>query len=229
MTVTTRPGTTAQPGNTFTVSGDTDRRAALRRMRIIATGLLVLAALIFVLTLNRDPYSLLGYLNAAAEAAMIGGLADWFAVTALFRHPLAIPIPHTAIIPRKKDGLGRALQTFVTDNFLVPEVFQTRLRNAKIGHRLGEWLSDPQHRARILDEVTKLGGAGAGPDPRRGRAQPDRGNHPAPPAAQGEHEPGLRGGLPRGHRRRQGAHRWSIWSSASSTPGWSATRRSSPT
>lgn len=161
MTVTTQRGTTP-PTTSFTISGDVERRAGLRRMRIIATGLLVLAALIFVLTLNQDPYGLLGYVNAAAEAAMIGGLADWFAVTALFRHPLGIPIPHTAIIPRKKDGLGRALQTFVTDNFLVPEVFQGRLRNAKIGHRLAEWLEDPAHRERVLDEVTKLGGTGLG-------------------------------------------------------------------
>ena len=83
-----------------------------------------------------------GYVGAAGEAGMVGALADWFAVTALFKHPFGIPIPHTAIIKRKKDQLGEGLGTFVRENFLSPQVVETKLRDAQIPSRLGKWLSD---------------------------------------------------------------------------------------
>ena len=98
------------------------RRAELRKHKTIATGLLVLATLIYVtmrwLEYQGNPGAWIGYVRAASEAGMVGALADWFAVTALFRHPLHIPIPHTAIIKRKKDQVGHALSEFVGENFL---------------------------------------------------------------------------------------------------------------
>ncbi len=130
------------------------RRAALRRMKGVAGGLLVLAAAVFVVCVTvGDGHGAWGYLQAAAEAAMVGGLADWFAVTALFRHPLGIPVPHTAIIPRKKDQIGESLGSFVQQNFLTSSVVGERLAAAEIPRRLGEWLADPAHAARVADEA----------------------------------------------------------------------------
>jgi uncharacterized membrane-anchored protein YjiN (DUF445 family) len=90
--------------------------------------------------------------RAAAEAGMVGALADWFAVTALFRHPLGIPIPHTAIIKRKKDQLGEGLGTFVRENFMSPQVIETKVRDAQVAGRLGKWLSDRSHAERVASE-----------------------------------------------------------------------------
>src|SRR4051794_7587596 len=97
-------------------AADAVRRAALRRMRTVALALLVLAAVIYLVTLGQD--GALGFVNAGAEASMVGAIADWFAVTALFRHPLGLPVPHTALIPRRKDELGQGLEQFVGENFL---------------------------------------------------------------------------------------------------------------
>ena len=87
------------------------RRRGLRRMRTLAVSLLLFAAVVFALT--RDQVGFLGFVNAGAEASMVGAIADWFAVTALFKHPLGLPVPHTALIPRRKDELGRSLEEFV--------------------------------------------------------------------------------------------------------------------
>jgi len=127
----------------------------LRRMKLVATAFLVAAALLFVLarTQHSDP-EWWGYVEAFAEAAMVGALADWFAVTALFRHPLGIPIPHTAIIPRRKDQIASSLGTFVESNFMSHEVIHERLRSAHIGQRLGEWLAQPDHAARAAVAVS---------------------------------------------------------------------------
>jgi uncharacterized membrane-anchored protein YjiN (DUF445 family) len=97
-----------------------------------------------------------GYVGAAGEAGMVGALADWFAVTALFKHPLGIPIPHTAIIKRKKDQLGEGLGTFVRENFLSPQVVETKLRDAQIPGRLGKWLSDTTHAQRVAAETATV-------------------------------------------------------------------------
>ncbi|MCW2831777.1 MAG: hypothetical protein JWP31_2469, partial [Aeromicrobium sp.] len=91
--------------------GDQRRLTALRRMRALALSLLVLAAVVYAFTRDQDGW--VGYVNAGAEAAMVGAIADWFAVTALFRHPLGLPIPHTAIIPTRKDAIGSSLSEFV--------------------------------------------------------------------------------------------------------------------
>ena len=87
---------------------------------------------------------------------MVGALADWFAVTALFKHPLGIPIPHTAIIKRKKDQLGEGLGSFVRENFMSPEVVETKLRDAEVAGRLGKWLSEPAHAERVAAEASTV-------------------------------------------------------------------------
>lgn len=133
---------------------EVERAAALRRMKLVATGLLVLAALVFVAARAVDDQpTWLGYVQAFAEAAMVGALADWFAVTALFRHPLGVPIPHTAIIPKRKDQIGESLGEFVEGNFLTREVLDERLGEAQIAARLGRWLDDREH----LERATEAG------------------------------------------------------------------------
>ena len=119
------------------------------------------AAIVYAVTLRHET-GWLGYVNAGAEAAMIGALADWFAVTALFRHPLGLPVPHTAIIPKRKNEIGRNLQDFVTENFLTDEIARERLAAARVGERLGVWLGAPAHRQRVMSEVVRVARAGLG-------------------------------------------------------------------
>ena len=113
-------------------------------MKRVATGLLVVMAALFAACRALEPrYPWLSFVKAFAEAAMVGGLADWFAVTALFRHPLGLPIPHTAIIPRNKDRIGEALATFIRDNFLIPSVVARRMRNIDVAGAVGRFLKTP--------------------------------------------------------------------------------------
>ena len=113
-------------------------------MKAVATGLLVAMAGVFVAARAFEPqYPWLSYVKSFAEAAMVGGLADWFAVTALFRHPLGLPIPHTAIIPRNKDRIGEALANFLRENFLIPAVVARRMRNIDIAGAAGRFLQTP--------------------------------------------------------------------------------------
>lgn len=115
-----------------------------RGMKIVATGLLVvMAATYFTTRAYVDDYPWVGFVKAFAEAAMVGGLADWFAVTALFRHPLGLPIPHTAIIPRNKDRIGETLATFIRDNFLVARVVARRMRGIDLAGAAGRFLRTP--------------------------------------------------------------------------------------
>jgi uncharacterized membrane-anchored protein YjiN (DUF445 family) len=114
-------------------------------MKAAATGLLVVMAAIFIVARQFEhAYPFIGYVKAFAEAAMVGGLADWFAVTALFRHPLGLPIPHTAIIPRNKDRIGEALASFLQQNFLVAPVVARRMRNIDVSGAVGRFLQAPQ-------------------------------------------------------------------------------------
>jgi len=113
-------------------------------MKVAATGLLVVMAGVFVAARALEPqYPWLGYVKAFSEAAMVGGLADWFAVTALFRHPLGIPIPHTAIIPRNKDRIGEALARFLQENFLIPGVVARRMQKLDVAGTAGRFLQTP--------------------------------------------------------------------------------------
>jgi uncharacterized membrane-anchored protein YjiN (DUF445 family) len=133
---------------------DLRRRRGLQRMRGVALSLLVLAAVVFLLTIEED--GAMGFVNAAAEAAMVGALADWFAVTALFRHPLGLPIPHTAIIPTRKDALGQSLQEFVTEHFLVEDVVRQKVADAEVSYRAGRWLAEERHAGRVVDESSRV-------------------------------------------------------------------------
>ena len=141
---------------------DEQRRRGLRRMRTLAVSLLILAAVIFLATLRLPHDGIWGFVNAGAEGAMVGALADWFAVTALFRHPLGLPIPHTAIIPKRKNEIGRNLQSFVTENFLTEEIARERLAAARVADRIGTWLGDPGNRHRAMVEVVRVSRAGLG-------------------------------------------------------------------
>jgi uncharacterized membrane-anchored protein YjiN (DUF445 family) len=151
----------ADLGDMFAVdaSADAERRRQLRRMKLLALGFLVGATALFLVCrwaqANEAP-AWVGYVGAAAEAGMVGALADWFAVTALFTHPLGIPIPHTAIIKRKKDQLGEGLGTFVRENFLSPQVVETKLRDAQVASRLGKWLCDYSHATRVASEASNV-------------------------------------------------------------------------
>ncbi len=123
-------------------------------MRWIATGLLLAMAALFMATrllLPRFPW--LALVNAFAEAGMIGGLADWFAVTALFRHPLGLSIPHTAIVPSRKNEIGRALAGFIREHFLVREAVERRLNQVNLAERVGEWLGRPDNARRVSGDV----------------------------------------------------------------------------
>lgn len=136
---------------------DLARRDSLRRMKALATSLLIIAALVFVVAkINEENGTWVGYIRAVAEAAMVGAIADWFAVTALFRHPLGLPIPHTAIIPKRKDDIGKSLGDFVESNFLTADVIDQRLRGAEIGRRAGEWLADGAHAQRAAGAMSDV-------------------------------------------------------------------------
>jgi uncharacterized membrane-anchored protein YjiN (DUF445 family) len=139
---------------------DAQRRVGLRRMKIVALSFLIGATCVFLVCRWAQAHTgigaWVGYVGAAAEAGMVGALADWFAVTALFRHPLGIPIPHTAIIKRKKDQLGEGLGTFVRENFLSPAVVETKLRDAQVPGRLGKWMSEPAHAERVASEAATV-------------------------------------------------------------------------
>ncbi|MER5359588.1 DUF445 domain-containing protein [Streptomyces sp. NPDC002785] len=144
-------------------AADEEKRRGVRRMKTTATGLLLLVALVYVLATwakNAGVGGWPGFVAAAAEAGMVGALADWFAVTALFKRPLGLPIPHTAIIPSKKDQLGASLGAFVGENFLSGDVVRSRIHALGIGGRLGAWLAEPVHADRVTAELsTALRGA----------------------------------------------------------------------
>ena len=126
-------------------------------MKTIATGTLVVMAGVFALaTALADRHPAWGFVRAFAEAAMVGGLADWFAVTALFRHPLGLPIPHTAIIPKNKDRIGDALASFLRANFLTPSVVARRMRRIDVAGAAGRFLQAPPQGGRMREGASRL-------------------------------------------------------------------------
>ncbi|SDI62477.1 Uncharacterized membrane-anchored protein YjiN, DUF445 family [Arthrobacter subterraneus] len=136
---------------------DTERAAGLKRMKAVATGLLALMAVIFLFAFAlQDEYPWLQYVRAAAEGGMVGALADWFAVTALFKYPMGLKIPHTAIIPRKKDQIGASLGQFVEENFLSESVVQEKLSSLGLAQRAGSWLARPEGADRVAVEGAAL-------------------------------------------------------------------------
>jgi uncharacterized membrane-anchored protein YjiN (DUF445 family) len=138
---------------------DTDKLRDLRRMKRIPVLLLVLMALLFAVTLHH-PAAWAGWLHAFAEAGMVGALADWFAVVALFRHPLGLPIPHTAIIPNRKNDIGDSMARFVAEHFLEPDVVRRKLRSTNLVVLIVDWLKSEKGRKSVQDlAVTALGWA----------------------------------------------------------------------
>lgn len=135
---------------------DRERSSELRRARRRATALLVAVGAVFVSTFWMGDATWVGFLRTTAEASVIGGLADWFAVTALFRHPLGIPIPHTAIIPRSKTGLARSLGQFVEHNFLSPDQFLERVEALQPVQRLGEWLIEEANAGSAANQLSRI-------------------------------------------------------------------------
>ncbi|KUH36783.1 MULTISPECIES: DUF445 domain-containing protein [Streptomyces] len=162
-TPTARAARTAGAAGFAYTAEDEERRRGVRRMKAAATALLFLVAVVYALATWAEASGVTGwpgYVAAAAEAGMVGALADWFAVTALFRRPMGLPIPHTAIIPTKKDQLGESLGTFVGENFLSADVVRVRLRALDVAARLGTWMAEPAHVDRVTAELaTALRGA----------------------------------------------------------------------
>lgn len=138
----------------LTDDSEQSQRRQLQRMKMVAFALLLLAAVIFIVARGfESDYGWVGYVRATAEAAMVGAFADWFAVTALFKHPMGIPIPHTAIIPNRKDEIGEGLGEFVQSNFLTGEVVAEKLATVEMSRRLGEWLREPDNARSVVSEV----------------------------------------------------------------------------
>jgi uncharacterized membrane-anchored protein YjiN (DUF445 family) len=137
---------------------DPERARDLTRMKRLATGLFLAAAAVFLacVLLGEDAGAWVGYVRATAEASMVGALADWFAVTALFRHPLRLPIPHTAIIPRKKDQIGESLGAFVQENFLTRAVVEEKLTTVDVPGRLGGFLAAPGRAERLAGDASAV-------------------------------------------------------------------------
>ena len=138
---------------------EAQRRAQLRRYKAIATGLLLFATAVYFYCRwleQSDPAPWVGFVRAAAEAGMIGGLADWFAVTALFRRPLGLPIPHTAIVKNKKDQIGESLSGFVGENFLNAELVTQKIRSADLPAKAGSWLSNEDNAQKVSSEIGSL-------------------------------------------------------------------------
>jgi uncharacterized membrane-anchored protein YjiN (DUF445 family) len=157
--ISDRPSRAAAPAP---VPDEVERQQRLDQIKARATGLLILATVVFVITRLLEPrYHWVGYLRAMAEAAMVGGLADWFAVTAIFRHPMGIPIPHTAIIPARKDRVARTLGAFVQHNFLTRDVIAGRLETLHVGDRLARWIAQPENARRIARQAASALAAGA--------------------------------------------------------------------
>jgi uncharacterized membrane-anchored protein YjiN (DUF445 family) len=131
------------------------KRRQLVTTRRRATSLLGVVAVVFVATVvaGADGDSVLGYVQATAEASMVGGLADWFAVVALFRHPLGLPIPHTAIITARKEQFGETLGEFIQSSFLTPDAVVERVRLAGVGGRVARWLAEPANAERLAAHV----------------------------------------------------------------------------
>ena len=149
----------SQPLRIATRASDRIKRQQLRRMKSVATGLLIISAAIYLIAKRAEATGApvwVSFVRAAAEAAMVGGLADWFAVTALFRRPLGLPIPHTAIIPTRKDAIGASLGEFVGDNFLSEEVVRDKIRSAQIASRFGSWLREPANSKQVTDELASV-------------------------------------------------------------------------
>ncbi len=130
------------------------QRRELRNTKIIATALLVVAAIIFVLArAYEEDITWLRFVRVTAEAAMVGAIADWFAVIALFKRPLGLPIPHTALVPVRKDEIGAGLGEFVQSNFLTAEIISEKLESLDPTRSIGLWLREPENARTVVGEL----------------------------------------------------------------------------
>jgi uncharacterized membrane-anchored protein YjiN (DUF445 family) len=150
MAVTTTP---ANPVALPRSRSEEQQRRALVTTRRRAGALLGFVTAVFAATTVIGADGWLGYVQATAEASMVGGIADWFAVTALFRHPLGVPIPHTAIIPERKDQFGDTLGSFISESFLTPDTIVERVRSALVAERMVAWLAEPENASRVAGHV----------------------------------------------------------------------------
>lgn len=147
-------GLAVQPSESSPRKDEATRKAELRRMKRVASGLLLVALAVFLVALMLEPaYPWMGFIRATAEASLVGGLADWFAVTALFRRPLGLPIPHTAIIQTQKERIGKVLGNFVQNHFLSKDVLALRLKSMRVAERAARWLSDPVNSDRLARDL----------------------------------------------------------------------------
>ncbi|WP_188617110.1 DUF445 domain-containing protein [Cloacibacterium rupense] len=135
------------------------KKKQLRNHKLLATGLFVLMAVIFIATTileKRNPAHWLGYIRAFSEAAMVGALADWFAVTALFHHPLGLKIPHTNLIEKSKEKIGDNLGSFVVSNFLSPQNIRPYIQKLKVSNFLGDWLEKEKNAEALVDNLSEI-------------------------------------------------------------------------
>ena len=138
---------------------DIEKKIQLRKYKMFATGLFVLMAVIFVVMTileKKNPAHWIGYIRAFSEAAMVGALADWFAVTALFNYPLGIKIPHTNLIENSKERIGDNLGNFVVENFLSPQNIRPYIQKIKISNFVGDWLSKERNQENLMKEVSTI-------------------------------------------------------------------------
>ena len=145
--------------STFEIMNDIEKKIQLRKYKMFATGLFVLMAVIFVVMTileKKNPAHWIGYIRAFSEAAMVGALADWFAVTALFNYPLGIKIPHTNLIENSKERIGDNLGNFVVENFLSPQNIRPYIQKIKISNFVGDWLSKERNQENLMKEVSTI-------------------------------------------------------------------------
>ncbi|WP_299182090.1 DUF445 domain-containing protein, partial [uncultured Chryseobacterium sp.] len=143
----------------FENMNDEAKRIQLRKYKAFATGLFLLMAALFILTTflqKTNDSHWIGYVRAFSEAAMVGALADWFAVTALFRHPLGLPIPHTNLIESSKQKLGNNLGNFVVTNFLSPQNIRPYIQKLKVSHFAGEWLGKEKNQEILIKNISDI-------------------------------------------------------------------------
>lgn len=143
--------------STFEIMNDIEKKIQLKKYKMFATGLFVLMAVIFVVMTileKKNPAHWIGYIRAFSEAAMVGALADWFAVTALFNYPLGIKIPHTNLIENSKERIGDNLGNFVVENFLSPQNIRPYIQKIKISNFVGDWLSKERNQENLMKEVS---------------------------------------------------------------------------
>ena len=151
------PALTSNPIPLLALGSDEAARKKLRRNRILATTMLAGMGVVFVATrMIPDPGFVTLLIRSGAEAGMVGGVADWFAIAALFRRPLRLPIPHTAIIPNNKDRIGRTIGRFVERNFLTPDVLLPKVRQMTLGQRIAVWLAAPATAPLIARSITAM-------------------------------------------------------------------------